>query len=141
MISSNNNNNNNNYNNNYHNNNNNVIDSNNNTSMNNNNNNNNNNDDEYEEILLSISFPEILPNNNDENMLLSKSIINIKDINTSTPSCNIDGYQFRGKYQYSLGTMAYFKKDDNDSTSLIGIGDKILQFDMTEIPSLKRKNK
>lgn len=102
--------------------------------------NNNNDDDEYEEIFLSITFPEILPSTKDnEKMLLSKSIIKISDINTSTPSCNIDGYQFRGKYQYSLGTMAYFKKDDNDSTSSIGISDKILQFDMTEIPSLKRK--
>ena len=63
----------------------------------------NNNDDEYEEVLLSLTFPEILTNDDNKNMLLSKAMITISDLNTSTPSCNINGYEFKGKYQYSLG--------------------------------------
>ena len=49
--------------------------------------------DEYEEVLLSVTFPELLPDS-DKNMLLSKATIIISNLNTSTPSCNINGYEF-----------------------------------------------
>jgi hypothetical protein len=67
-----------------------------------------------------FQYESIPPNNNDENMLLSKSIINIKDINTSTPSCNILIHTFpSGKTELRFLKRRITKFNENDDNICI----------------------
>lgn len=78
-------------------------------------------DEEYEtveETLVYVSFPPEFDANH--KIFNSDATITLSGFDGPTPKCIIDGYEFSGKYQLSLGTQMLFASPESQSRTVSG---------------------
>jgi hypothetical protein len=87
-------------------------------------------EDDFEDSYVTFNFPDF----NDTNFLLDKTLI-LDDVLVA-PRCVIDGYEFKGSYELSLGTQLVFAEETNNY-ELIACTTKSINFKLSRIGKIK----
>ena len=96
-----------------------------------------NDDDEYEEAIVYVKFEDFA----DVNFFLESKEIEIKNVEGTTPQCDVDGFRFAGTHSINLGSLLFFKKKtlplDLSEMDLAGSTSTTLEFSLRSIPTVQ----
>lgn len=89
---------------------------------------------EEEEVIMYASFPDF----KDPRFLRDK-ILNINDKYLTAPAITINGYEFKGQHERSLGSLLFMKMDDPDEP--LQLVHKKTSFKLLRIPVVNSDDK
>ena len=93
---------------------------------------NNESNEEYEDVYISLTFPDF----NDTNFLDGK-VLKIKGICSSEPKCEIEDNEFKGRHELSLGSQLFFSDDEAHNSDFVAMAIKHINFSLSHIGKLK----